>query len=86
LEQVGIIPDSIAKIAANEETAIIIVNPSHIRTSQVSVFPLPKEPKSVSQISFSDDTTTKVNIEGGTLQINTTEVNTLWASLCASHQ
>ncbi|MEH2380644.1 MAG: hypothetical protein V7K27_17450 [Nostoc sp.] len=76
MEQTGLIPDSIAKVAANEETTIHIVNPSHVGTTQVSTFPLPKVPDSVSQISFSHNTTTKINIEGGTLQINTTKVNT----------
>jgi hypothetical protein len=79
LPQIGLAPDSIVKIAANEGTSYDIVNPSKVGTTKVNIFPSNNVPDSISKISFSQNSTTKVNTERGTLQINTTEVN-------ASHQ
>jgi hypothetical protein len=77
LPQTCLIPDSISKVAANEDAFYTIVNPSKVGTTEVSVFPTTVViPDSISKISFPQNSTTKVNIEGGILQINTTEVNT----------
>ncbi|WP_009633693.1 hypothetical protein [Synechocystis sp. PCC 7509] len=76
LQQVGFLPISIAKVAASENATTYIIDPSKVGIAKVSVFPLPKMPNSVSQISFPHNTTTEVNIETRPFQINTTEINT----------
>ncbi|MEH1889306.1 MAG: hypothetical protein V7K92_07515 [Nostoc sp.] len=77
LPQIGLIPDSIAKVAANEDTTTFIVNSSKVGTTEIGFLPTTMvAPDSISQISFPQNSTTKVNHEDGTLQIDITEVNT----------
>ncbi|MGB3639324.1 MAG: hypothetical protein WBA39_17380 [Rivularia sp. (in: cyanobacteria)] len=76
LEDIGLIPNPIPKVTANENTSANIIDPSHIGTIQVKVFPFPKVPDSVSQVSSSQNSTTEVNVKGATLQINIAKINT----------
>lgn len=76
LPQISLTPDSIVKIAANEGASYAIVNPSEVGTTEINIFPSNNVPNSISKISFPQNRATEVNSEGGTLQINTAEVNT----------
>ncbi|MEH2226087.1 hypothetical protein [Nostoc sp.] len=76
LPQIRSLPVSIAKVAASKDAFDTIVNPSKVGTTEIGFLPMTSAPDSISKISFSQNSTTKVNTKGGILQINTTEVNT----------
>ncbi|WP_375448842.1 hypothetical protein [uncultured Nostoc sp.] len=77
MPQISLIPDSIAKVAAKEDATTFIVNSSKVGTTKIGFLATTMvAPKSISQISFPQNSTTKVNNEDGTLQVDVTEVNT----------
>ncbi len=65
LPQISFSPNSIAEIAANEVTFYTIVNPGEVRASEVNIFPNNNTPDSISKISSSQNSTTKINREVG---------------------
>ncbi len=77
LPEVSLIPDSIAKVAANKDATTFIVDPSKVSTTEIGFLPITVvSPASISEISFPQNSTTKVNNDDGTLKINTTQINT----------
>jgi hypothetical protein len=76
LQQISLIPDSVAKVTPNENTLYEIIDSSKVRTTEVSVFPTTViSQDSVSKISFPQNSTTEINTEGGIFQLNAAEVN-----------
>ncbi|MEH2360925.1 hypothetical protein [Nostoc sp.] len=75
LPQIGSIPDSIPEIAINEGRPRYTFYPSEIGTTEINIFPYNKLPFSIAENSVPHNSTTEVDINKTTFQINATEVN-----------
>ncbi|WP_354666110.1 hypothetical protein [Nostoc sp. GT001] len=76
LPQIGSIPDSIAEIAINEGRPRYILYASKIGTSEINIFPYNKVPFSIAENGVSHSSTTEIDFDKTSSQINATEVNT----------
>jgi hypothetical protein len=75
LPKTSVSPNGVTEIAAIQNR-VVKLNPSHIRTSEVNIFPSRTVPNSIAEISVSHNSTTQIDANIRPLKIDSTKIDT----------
>jgi hypothetical protein len=76
LPQISFVPNGVTKITSNEVATTLVVDPSKVRTTEVSILPTTVvTPNGISKISISHNDSAQVNSDTRAFQVNAAEVN-----------